>query len=245
MKKRDILGVIGGLGPMSSAYFYEMLTSHTAVTRDQEHIDMILSSRASTPDRTAYILGESDESPLPAMTDEAKMLESCGASMIVMICNTAHYFIDEIRNAITVPMPSIIEETVKYLKSNGSRVPAIIATDGTLQSGAYQKKLADAGLSYLIPTDDEQKTVMSIIYDFVKQGKPVPNGMLEGVITSLKDRGCDSIICGCTEISLAAKQMKEAAAETVDPMEVLAYKVIKEFGKTPIGFADSFGNYIS
>ena len=59
-KDRKLLGVIGGLGPASSAYFYELVTEHTKAEKDQDHIDMILSSRATTPDRTDYILGRSD-----------------------------------------------------------------------------------------------------------------------------------------------------------------------------------------
>ena len=65
-EKRKLLGIIGGLGPMSSAYFYELITEHTLASRDQDHIDIILSSHATTPDRTDYILGRSNESPLPA-----------------------------------------------------------------------------------------------------------------------------------------------------------------------------------
>lgn len=244
MNSKNILGVIGGLGPMSSAYFYELITSHTAVTKDQEHIDMLISSRASTPDRTAYILGDSSNSPLPAMIEEAVRLEHYGATMIVLICNTAHYFIDEIRKSLSVPMPSIVEETVKFLRANGKSMPAILATDGTLKSEAYQKKLSQLGMGYVTPTNDEQKTVMDVIYRYVKRGIPAPPEMLGGVIESLISRGCDSVIAGCTEIPLALKNLGNIAG-VVDPMEVLAYKVIKSFNKTPTGFSPEFKNYIN
>ena len=72
MHSPHLLGVLGGLGPMASAYFYEMITAHTKAQRDQDHIDIILSSRASTPDRTDFILGRSTDSPLPAMIEDAK-----------------------------------------------------------------------------------------------------------------------------------------------------------------------------
>ena len=111
-EKRKLLGIIGGLGPASSAYFYELITEHTKARRDQDHIDIILSSRATTPDRTDYILGRSQDSPLPAMISDAKSLETYGATAIVIPCNTAHYFIDEVRRSVSVPMPSII--TVSY-----------------------------------------------------------------------------------------------------------------------------------
>ena len=59
MQQHKLLGVLGGLGPMSTFRFCELLTAHTAATCDADHIDMLISSRASTPDRTAFILGNS------------------------------------------------------------------------------------------------------------------------------------------------------------------------------------------
>ena len=61
-----VLGILGGLGPMATVYFYEMLTRHTQAARDQDHIDVIINSRATTPDRTSYILGQSAENPFDA-----------------------------------------------------------------------------------------------------------------------------------------------------------------------------------
>ena len=69
--KNITLGILGGLGPMSSVYFYGMLTSHTLAVCDQQHLNILLSSRADTPDHTDYILGRSDENPLPVMVEEA------------------------------------------------------------------------------------------------------------------------------------------------------------------------------
>ena len=57
-KKRKILGIIGGLGPAASVYFYDLITNMTEAFCDQDHIDLVLSSRASIPDRTAYITGK-------------------------------------------------------------------------------------------------------------------------------------------------------------------------------------------
>ena len=83
------LGVLGGLGPMSSVYFYEMLTTHTRALCDQEHLNIVLSSHAHTPDRTAYILGGSQDNPLPCMQAQVKRLVGAGAEVIAIPCNTA------------------------------------------------------------------------------------------------------------------------------------------------------------
>ncbi len=63
MENRKLLGVLGGLGPMSSVYFYELVTENTKASKDQDHLDIVISSRATTPDRTDYILGNSKTAP--------------------------------------------------------------------------------------------------------------------------------------------------------------------------------------
>lgn len=239
MKVNKLLGIIGGLGPMSSAYFYELLTSHTKVSCDQDNIDLLLSSKSSTPDRTDFIMGKSENSPLPFMINEAQMLERNGADVIIMICNTAHYFIDEIRKSIGVPMPSIIEETVNYLAACNKKKVAILATDGTLYSATYQTKLTEAGIDWVLPQESEQKLIMSIIYDYVKRGITPPQEMVKTVYDALMARDCDAIIAGCTELPLAFRNTI-GSDNIIDPMEVLAYKVIKIFDRTPTGFPESF-----
>lgn len=223
--KRKLLGIIGGLGPASSAYFYELITEHTKAACDQDHIDIILSSRATTPDRTDYILGRSKESPLPAMISDAKSLEAYGATAIVIPCNTAHYFIDEVRRAVSVPMPSIIEETVSYIKKQGYKKAAILATEGTIHSGAYQHEFLKQGLSCVVPDDEGKAKLMTLIYDKVKKGiVPEPEELYE-VAYPMFDSGCDCAILGCTELSLIGKKI--ADERFVDSLTTLALCSIK------------------
>ena len=91
-QNNKVLGILGGLGPMATAYFYELVTAHTLAKRDQDHIDMVISSKATTPDRTAFILGRSQDDPFVVMEAEAKRLVTFGAQVIAIPGNTAHYF---------------------------------------------------------------------------------------------------------------------------------------------------------
>lgn len=227
-KDRKLLGVIGGLGPASSAYFYELITEHTKAERDQDHIDMILSSRSTTPDRTDYILGRSDVSPLPAMIEDAVSLEEYGATAIVIPCNTAHFFIDEVRRAVHVPMPSIIEETVSYIKAQGFKKAAILATEGTIHAGAYQHEFLKQGLGCMVPDDNGKAKLMEIIYGKVKKGIiPSPEELYE-VTDPMFESGCDCAILGCTELSLIGKNISDK--RFVDSLTVLAYCSIRLMG---------------
>ena len=98
------VGVLGGLGPMASVYFYEMVVNMTDAKTDQEHVDMIITNRATTPDRTAFIVGDSKEDPSEVLINDAKKLEAYGVDFIVMTCNTAHYFYNKIANSVNIPL---------------------------------------------------------------------------------------------------------------------------------------------
>ncbi len=228
-KKRKLLGVIGGLGPMSSAYFYELVTEHTKASRDQDHIDIILSSRASTPDRTDFILGKSTESPLPYMVEDARSLEVYGASAIVIPCNTAHYFIDEVRRSVSVPVPSIIEETVLHLKEQGVKKACILATEGTIRSGSYQTVLEQHNMDWAIPDEAGRTLLMDIIYGDVKQGVIPPPEKLYAACEPMFAAGCDCAILGCTELSLLKRSLGGDPRFT-DSLEVLAKVSIRLMG---------------
>ncbi len=238
-QKRNLLGIIGGLGPLSSAYFYELITQHTAAEKDQDHMDIILSSRASTPDRTDFILGKSDASPLPCMMEDARALETFGASAIVIPCNTAHYFIEEVRRSVSVPVPSIITETVLHIRERGYRKAAILATDGTLASASYQNEFAKFGMDYAVPDGAGQRKLMELIYGKVKQGViPAPAELYE-VTDPLFADGCDCAILGCTELSLIGRGMTDDP-RIVDSLMALAVCSIRLMGHQPAGLPAGF-----
>ncbi len=241
-ESRKILGILGGLGPLSSAYFYELITEHTKAQRDQEHIDIILSSRATTPDRTSFILGKSDEDPLPFMIEDAVRLEKYGADAIVIPCNTAHYFIEEVRRSVSVPVPSIITETAMHIKRNGYKKAAILATEGTVLSGSYQAQLEELGIGWSVPDEDGQARVMDIIYGDVKMGKIPSPEKLFAVAEPLFDSGCDCAILGCTELSVLKRSFRENY-RYIDSLEALAWRAIKLFDHEPVGFTEDF--YVS
>ena len=238
--KRKLLGIIGGLGPASSAYFYELITEHTKAARDQDHIDIILSSRATTPDRTSYILGESEDSPLPAMIADARSLEDYGATAIVIPCNTAHYFIDEVRRSVSVPMPSIITETVRHIARRGFRRAAILATAGTIKAGSYEREFRSFGLECAVPDEAGTKRLMEIIYDEVKSGTIPPASELYEVVDPMFDAGCDCAVLGCTELSLIGRQMQDDP-RIVDSLTVLADCAIRLMGHETVGFPEFYG----
>ena len=215
------LGVIGGLGPMATAYFLELVVKMTDVKKDQEHLPVTLLSRPAIPDRTAYILGESDKSPLPEIIDYAKTLESLGVTCIAIPCITSHYFYSEFAKSVKIPVINIVVETASYLKKLGIKKVGIMATSGTISTNLFQDALKKEGIEFATPSDDGQKKVMHLIYSNVKAGLPVETKLFEEVTKELKDMGCECIILGCTELSLI-KRDYDIGKGYLDALEVLA-----------------------
>lgn len=229
-----VLGILGGLGPMATAYFYELLTSHTQAARDQDHIDIVISSRASTPDRTAYILGQGAQDPFGALAENAARLAAFGADVLVIPCNTAHYFYDRLCAAVDVPIVNMVEQTVLAAKRGGCRTLGVLATTGTVRTGLYQKMCAAHGLACAVPDAAAQQCVMDVIYRDVKQGRRADRAAFDTAAGALRAQGCDRVVLGCTELSLV-KRDEGLDAFYLDSMEALAKSVLLLFGKTPVG----------
>jgi len=238
-KKSVMLGILGGLGPMASAYFYEMITEHTYAESDRDHIDIVISSRASTPDRTAFILGRSKDDPLAFMIEDVNRLAAFGADIIAVPCNTAHYFFDKLNESTELPIINIIDETCSHMLKNGKKKVGILATDGTIMTNTYQRRLTSLGLDFAVPNEKDQAALMDIIYKTIKQGKDVDLNAFTAIADSLKKEGCDSVILGCTELSLI-KKLYDIGDYYTDSLEVLAHRSIIACGRMPIGFGKEF-----
>lgn len=231
MKKKKTVGVLGGLGPMATVYFYELVVDMTQASRDQEHVDMIVINRATTPDRTAYIVRESEDSPLEYIIEDAKRLESIGVDFLVLTCNTAHYFHEKINNSVSIPLLNMIEETVDYAIDQNHKKIGILATTGNIKTGLYQEMCKRKGIEYYILDDENQKKVMKIIYEDVKAGKAADMDMFNEVVEVLKENDCDGAILGCTELSLIKRDEKLTDEFFVDSSEVLAMNTIVKSGR--------------
>lgn len=235
MSKSKVLGILGGLGPMATAYFYQMVIAHTKALRDQEHIDMVISSKATTPDRTDFILGKSQEDPFVVMEQEAHRLVTFGAQVIAIPCNTAHYFYTRLNEVIPLPVLNMVELTVEKAKELGCEKVGILATDGTVNTSTYQRMCQAKDLACAVPSPEDQAVVMDVIYNQIKAGRQPQLKAFFQVADHLFAQGCQRLILGCTELSLL-KQDGHLDHKYIDSMEVLAEKAILSCGKETQGF---------
>lgn len=223
------LGVIGGLGPAATAYFYELLTSMAKADTDQEHLEAIIISRPSIPDRTAYILGKSEENPVVPMIEAGRMLASMGADIIAIPCVTSHFFFDKLSEGIGVPIVHMIRETVGHLVSMGVRSAGLMATDGTIASGVFNAELEAGGIRAIIPCAQTQARVMDLIYKNIKANMPFDIGGFLSVSDELRAAGAETVVLACTELSLINRG-HSLSGGYVDALEVLARRCLELCG---------------
>ncbi len=230
---KQAVGVIGGVGPMATVYYMQRVIEMTKAGCDQEHINMLVFNDCDIPDRTAFITEKSPDNPLPVMVEDAKRLEAAGCAFVVIPCNTAHYFYDELEQAVEIPVVNIVEETIRYAKARVQDLSCvgIMATTGTIVTGTYQKYAERAGLSFAVPDEDEQDLLMQIIYDGVKAGKPVPRADFDRVANHLRAKGAQCLILGCTELSVLKRDLPINDPDVLDSIDVLASETVRRSGK--------------
>ena len=217
------LGILGGLGPAASCYFYDMLVRLCPATCDQDHPDVLLYSKASIPDRSAYLLGKG-ESPLPALQEGIRLLERAGAGVISVPCATAHHFHSEMQAAANVPVLNMLELTAKALRCQGVTRAALLATEGSYVSGAFAAALEREGVAPLLPTREGRTALMDVIYG-IKSGHMPGTEVLEALAAALIAQGAERVILGCTELSLFAQTGLPDIY--IDAMRVLAEELLR------------------
>ena len=235
--KTKIIGILGGMGPEATLFFYEKIIKFTKANKDQEHIPTLIFSNTKIPDRTNAILKKDHKRIIKELTNTAKILEKSGAKFIVIPCNTAHYYINEIRRSVKIPVLDMIEETAKYISKKNKKIGkniGLLATKGTLSTEIYQNKFKDFGINILIPKKETQEKVMKAIYDIKANGPSKESRkLIDEAIKELREENkVKLIILGCTELPLLFKKSitENIKRGIIDPMDILAKKAILKAG---------------
>ena len=229
-----MLGIIGGMGPMASAVFYDMISSKTDASCDQENLDLILLSHAGMPDRTRAILSKDEaqiEEVRSKLLSDAMFLQNAGCTAIAVTCNTAHYFVNMIEGELDIPFIHLIRETAEAVASEfGAKKVAVLATDGTIETRLYQDELSKRGVIAFTPKAEVQALVMHEIYECIKSGKPADEEMWKKIEEYVKEEGCEAAVLACTELSVVRKELS-LGSFYFDPMDIMAERCLDFYEK--------------
>ena len=219
------LGVIGGMGPLATVSFYERVVLNTLAKCDNEHIDMVVLSHASMPDRTKCIIENKGGEFLEVIKKDFKILEDIGVEAVAIPCNTSHYFFDEFKKFTDLRIINMIEETILEVKKRGIEKVAVFGTLGTLNSKVYEKYANQHGLLVKEVSPEDKQAVMDIIYDIKET-----NGLDGRRFVDILSRYCDDETVGiiaCTELSLLDIPRD---INTIDALDVLVKRSIELSG---------------
>lgn len=225
------LGILGGMGPMASSLLYEKITAKTKATCDQDHINILLYSHASLPDRTQAIQSGNTAELLENLSKDLQFLEKSGAEVLAIPCNTSHFFYEQLSQSVEVPLLNMISLCVEDVAKKQPKKVAVLATEGTLATRLYQTKLEAQGLScYELPCHIQDR-VNQLIYGEIKQGLPGCPENFAQIHDYLMGQEVDCVILACTELSVYATQ-QPLSPLYVDALDSLTHAIIQQCGGT-------------
>ncbi len=225
------LGIIGGMGPLATVNLFNKIIINTDAQNDQEHIHMLIDNNTNIPDRTAFLLGKGED-PTEELIKSAIRLEKAGADFLVMPCNTAHYFYENIKEKINIDFLNMIEETVKFIQLNypNNKKIGLLSTDGTLKAKIYDLYFNKQNIQVINPRKETQSSIMDIIYGIKGGKKEIQIDGIYSAVEEFKAKGVEIFILGCTELSVA-NEICVLEGNFVDALNVVAKRAIEFAGK--------------
>ncbi|MEK7535701.1 MAG: amino acid racemase [Patescibacteria group bacterium] len=217
------VGIIGGLGPETTSEFYLDIVFSSS-KKDKTARPGIIISSVPLPyqiEEDLILRSEGAERYIPYLTTEAQRLEKAGAEFIVMPCNSLHVFIKQIRESVSVPVLSIVEEMVKFLKQENMNRVGIVSTSATIKNKLYETAFAEHGIEYVAPDELQQARMGKFILNLVTgQQKNRDRDELIGIINDFEGKNVDCVILACTDLQLLIPQ--HSKLKIFDTMKIFA-----------------------
>lgn len=229
-----VAGVIGGMGPEATVELMRRIIAVTPARDDADHIHLLVDNNPKVPSRIKALIEGTGEDPAPTLIDMARRLESAGADFLVIPCNTAHYYWQQIRQAVDVPVWNIIELTLRRAATSVGAPMSVgmLASPALRRVRLYEAHCAAYGASLIYPEDEE--TLLALIRA-VKAGRfgDAELAQLNSAASRLIDAGADVLVLGCTEFSLVAERLA-VTAPVIDSLQVLCEEIVAHVkGSTP------------
>ena len=232
MKK---LGILGGMGPAASAEFVNRLIAQTSASCDQDHIPFVLWSDPRVPDRSTSLRNK-DDLPLSWLLNGIQGLKSAGCNCIVIPCNTAHFWFDEMKkqaswNSKIIHIVDSVVDALQDVNVTNSTI-GIIGTQATIELGLYQYKLNKLGWNCITPTKEEMDTLVQPAINLIKaNNNEAAQPLIMTVVNRLIDSGAKAVVLGCTELPLAVKQTEEKGIPLINSIDSLVKSALIEYNK--------------
>ena len=248
-----MIGILGGMGTQAGLDFCNKLAMLNRGKIDQEYPLFILYNKSNIPGRPESIgIHTNKLSTIPksqknitkynkvlkSLLEGCRSLEKSGCKFIVIPCNTAHYWYDDLQRKIKIPIINMPKEVFKDTKKNCKKNCKIglLGTEGTLKTKIYEK-LFDKDFTIIKPTKNLQIQSVNKTIKYVKMGNiKLAEKTIKQAISYLIKQKCKKIILGCTELPIAIfafKSLKKVKLSKIflDPNLILANSSMKKYNK--------------
>lgn len=221
------IGVIGGMGPEATVELMRRVIAATPASDDADHIRMIVDNNPGIPSRIKALIEGGGEDPGPVMAAMARGLETAGAEVLVIPCNTAHHYLPVVQAAVRVPVLDVVSLTASRLASLDPPVMRVgmLASPAVRLVGLFDQRLSEHGLDPHYPDEAGQSAVFEIIRAVKAAG--VTEARLQAydhAARNLVESGVDALLIACTELSVLPPPA--AGVPVVDTLDVLVDAVI-------------------
>ncbi|MEJ6347760.1 amino acid racemase [Holzapfeliella sp. He02] len=223
---RSFFSILGGMGTIATESYVRLINHRVKISRDQDYLNYILVNHATVPDRTSYILNPSEhESFLPYLIEDIEQQNKLGPDFIVMVCNTAHYFYEELQKNSQAPILHMPRIAIKQMVSQYPTEEKIglIATRGTIADGIYKNEIEKVGKEVVLGGPEIQELVDELIYQNIKEKGIVDVALYHQILQKMHDDyGVNVIVLGCTELSLAQEKGSNHQYQVIDAQSIIA-----------------------
>ena len=243
-----MIGILGGMGTQAGLDFCNKLAVLNRGKIDQEYPLFLLYNKSNIPGRPESIGSQtknlSNKSTnkkskkkynrvLKSLLKGCKLLEKNKCKFIVIPCNTAHYWFDDLQKKINIPIINMPKEVYKFTKKKCKKKSKVglLATEGTLKTGVY-KKFFEKDYELIVPSQKLQKSSVNKAIKFVKMGNvKAAAKAIKLAINLLVKMKCKKIILGCTELPIAIFAFKsfsniKSSKVFLDPNLILAHSAM-------------------
>jgi aspartate racemase len=246
-----MIGILGGMGTQAGLDFCNKLAILYRGKIDQDYPLFLLYNKSNIPGRpesigihTGKLSNKTNsnkskkkyELVLKSLVKGCELLKKGNCKFIVIPCNTAHYWYDDLKNKIKLPIINMPKEVFIYAKKKCKKKSSIglLATEGTLKTGVYNK-FFDKNYNLVFPKKSIQNSSVNKAIKLVKMGKvKLANKVIKSAIDYLIKKKCKKIILGCTELPIAIfafKSFKTIKSSKIflDPNLILANAAMKKY----------------
>jgi aspartate racemase len=229
MREKSV-GVIGGMGPEATVDLMRRVIEATPAADDIDHIHMLVDNNPKVPSRIKALIEGTGESPAPFMARMAQGLELAGVDFLVIPCNTAHKYYEDVVAAVKIPVVSILDVTVAYvrLQQPGIKKVGLLASTAVGNIRLYHDEFEPLDIETMFPAGEHQVNVMTLIRQ-VKSKSYTERSLASynAAAADLKDRGAECLVLACTELSVIADSLI-TDLPVYDTSQLLAEHIVRE-----------------